>query len=235
MKVYSNYCRRDKCCICVREGRCLSVSGDYFTLANKETINDRLTRLSGRYRVQDISLMRFVLDKMEQEEKETKEKEMMAISIKTVDVEKEKEAAREEGYEAGLEEAYDLIKRLYYDNNLPENLFDLFPIPGYSLSGIPNILKYYSIHEVKEKIAAYEAEQTKPKLGDVIKCKSTVYDTSYIGIVISKDSDSYSLLCIDSKRTCIFTLKNEYWTIEKTGKNFDIQSILDALEQAVKE
>ena len=98
--------------------------------------------------------------------------------------------ASDDVYKQGLTDAYDLIKRLYFDEILPANLEVLFPIPNGSLSSIYNILTHYSIHEIKEKIERWDEELNKPKLGDVVKINfKPEYDTEEVGVYIYERID----------------------------------------------
>lgn len=234
MNYLDNHCEPGKCCICARECLCLTLDEDQFVLADKDIIEERLTRT--HYQSYERALMVKTLNDMEMEEIETKlkEKEDMAVSIKTVDIEKEKEAARDEGYKAGLEEAWEIARKitLYHEDG------------GYSCDELKDICgdddpykayKNMSIHEVKEKIAAYEAEQAKPKLGDVVtlKCLEFYSDYDTTGIYISESAQYFNLL-IKTDAFGADTIrigKNIVESIEKTGKHFDIQSMLDELKE----
>lgn len=137
--------------------------------------------------------------------------------------------ADSDSYKQGLEDAYKLIKRLHFDETLPENLHDLFPIYDRSLTGIPNILKQYDIHEIKEKLEAYDGERNKPKLGDVVKCGSLVSNATLIGILSNENERTYSVILKGKSGVTYQDLYKDCWTIEKTGKHFDIQSMLDEI------
>lgn len=221
-------CNPLKCCCCVHEERCLDNNIKLsFELACKKEIEIRL--LTGQYTPIQRYEMEEILKGYENgwlRERGTKEKEMMVVSIKTVDVEKEKEAAREEGYKQGLEEAWEIARRI--ELCLPTCGYTHSQLMAIFNSPSPNeILEKFSIHEVKEKIAAYEAEQSKPKLGDVVIFKNGILAGPLpIGIYFGEDSSDYIVL-----NKCMSKVKygKSSWTIEKTGKHFDIQSMLDEI------
>lgn len=154
----------------------------------------------------------------------------MAVSIKTVDVEKEKEAAREEGYKQGLEDAWEIARKMDI-SSVQEggySLSDIVTIFGkfYSIS---EVIKKFSIHEVREKIEAYEAEKTKPKLGDVVKCTSKNDDTVRIGILAYENEAAFGILFRGLNGFYTSNNLKNVCTIKKTGKHFDIQSMLDEI------
>ena len=148
----------------------------------------------------------------------------MAVSIKTVDVEKEKEAAREEGYKQGLEEAWEIARKielcLLTCGYTHSQLMAIFNSPS-----LNEILEKLTIHDVKEKIAAYEAEQAKPKLGDVVNI-----DDVGLFLFLGENYTHYFALDPDDKDNEPHKFVKKYVEkIEKTGKHFDIQSMLDEI------
>lgn len=219
-----NHCEPGKCCVCAKSSLCFSLNEDEFVLAAKWEIEDRLKRCGDAYQTYEIALMRKTLDDIEMEERE-REKEMM--------VEKEKEAAREEGYKAGLEEAWGIARKLMLPaSNGGINYSELNAIFGEDRGSTSTILEKFSIHAVKEKIAAYEAEQAeqaKPKLGDVVKCIRCGDDFQETGIIIIDGANTYTLLCQHDVKNYTVVLHKRDFVFEKTGKHFDIQSILDEI------
>ena len=219
-----NHCAPGKCCICVMDGMCLTLDEDFFVLADKDTIEERLTRT--HYQSYERALMVKTLNDMEMESRETKEKEMMSVSIKAVDIEKEKEAAREEGYKQGLEEAWEIARKIVLqDCDGGYGMTTLIKIFGNEW--VSDILKGAYIHEVKEKIAAYEAEQSKPKLGDVVKIYGGSGEFYHTGIFIEEEEQDYIVLSKVLHHIQAFSKIN--FRLEKTGKHFDIQSMLDEI------
>lgn len=222
MKYLDSHCTPGKCCICARECLCFTSSEDQFVLAHKWEIEDRLKR-GGPYQVYEIALMRKTLDDMTMEERETKEKEKM-VSIKTVDIEKEKAKARDEGYKAGLEEAWGIARKLGL--NPKDGGYNAGEVDSIFGSRWYDVLLEMSIHEVKEKIAAYEADQAKPKLGDVVNIDD-VGEFLFLG----EGSEHYYVLDPSDNDGIPhqFVIKHTANSIRKTGKHFNIQSMLDEI------
>lgn len=152
---------------------------------------------------------------------------MMAVSIKSVDIEKEVETARKEGYKAGLEEAWDIAKKLVL--NPKDGGYTAGKVDSIYGSHWYDVFDKMSIHEVKEKIAAYEDEQDKPKLGDVVEIYSGSGERYPTGIFIEEEEKYYVVLLKTLHHTQAFSKIN--FRLKKTGKHFDIQSMLDKIKE----
>lgn len=228
MKYLDNHCEPSKCCICNMEGRCLSLRDDLFVLAPKWEIENRL-KYGEHYQVYETALMRKTLDDMEQEERETKEKDSIGKLINDYELSQWIKDEIEKARKQGLEEAWRIAGKVGLESlDGGYTRKELKSIFGNNANWM-DILHYMSIHEVKEKIAAYEAEQAKPKLGDVVKCSRSSDDFQETGIIIIDGANTYTLLCQhDIKNYTVVLHKNDFF-FEKTDKHFDIQSMLDEI------
>lgn len=150
-----------------------------------------------------------------------KEKEMASFKNSTVVTTATTNSSKT--YEQGLEEAWEIARKIVFcKNDGGYSNADAYEIFGTSM--LDNVLKN-SIHEAKDKINAWEAEKNKPKMGDVVKCRT--WSTQFIGIYYGKDMTYHWILVpgdIVPKRI------EEDWIIEKTGKHFDIQGMLDEIK-----
>lgn len=232
---FNNLCHTDKCCVCAKS--CLDpmqrIDRPDFILADKAILEQRLNYID-EYAFNDSEKMNIisVLCQMKREERETKEKEYMKEDITRTEqitraryIECKIESAREEGYKAGLEEAWEIARKielcLLTCGYTYSQLMAIFNSPS------PNeILEKLTIHEVKEKIAAYEAEQAKPKLGDVVNI-----DDRGEFLFLGEGSEHYYVLDPDDNDGIPhqFVKKHTANSIRKTGKHFDIQSMLDEI------
>ena len=213
-------CSNAKCCVCAKQCLCSAFDNDEFVLASKAEIEDRLERYS--YSVGDVALMRDILNSMDAEKRlgEIEEKVHM------------KEEKKEKTYEQGLEEAWEIARKVsntsYIKNSLDSD--DLDEIFGFC--NPLTIIKNFSVQDVKEKIAAYEAEQAKPQLGDVVKIRDVANFMAYRpyeGIYLHEDEDGYAVLLRFGTRTHIQHLNAVTTKLEKTGRHFDIASMLDEI------
>lgn len=205
-----SHCGPGKCCICNMEGYCLSLRDDLFVLAPKWEIENRL-KYGKHYQVYEIALMKKTLDDIEQEERETKLKE------------KESMGNKEKTYKQGLEEAWEIARNVLLGPSnggyTPREHVEIF-----KMSYI-DVMRDLSIHEVKEKIAAYEAEQAKPKLGDVVKI-----DNKGEFLFLGEGREYYYVLDPSDNDGIPHQFVKKYVEkMEKTGKHFDIQSMLDEI------
>lgn len=236
IKHLNDECKKFKCCVCANYEHCLGRSGDYFVLAIKGVLNDRLDHPS-KYSAGEKWLIREVLNDME---RERNEKECMNINevdvngikeihfdnktyVKSENVEEEKKIA----YKQGLEDAWEIARKVALNHDdggyMHDEVKSIFGERWYE------VFKDLSIHEVKEKIEAYEAEQNKPKLGDVVIIKPVDDECrSFDGIYLGTNIDGHYILENDGGLPT-FLLNRDAWTIEKTGKHFDIQSMLDEI------
>ena len=128
-------------------------------------------------------------------------------------------------YEQGLEEAWEIARKIVTNCEGSFSGFDLCEIfdTGNGCQEIMN--KHPSIHEVKAKIDAWEAEKNKLKLGDVVAIND-------IGEFLFLGESKYRYHVLDPFDDGVPHMfeKSFVRKIEKTGKHFDIQSMLDDIK-----
>lgn len=213
------WCRHSKCCVCTKEKFCGQIVRGYdFVLVSEDELKYRWkNRIDDHRSLMELASMQDAMRYYK--ERETKEKECMENKeIKGLE--------NNYAYKKGLEEAWEITRKLAL--NPRDGGYNVGEVDSIFGSRWYDVLLEMSIHEVKEKIAAYEAEQAKPKLGDIVKFvhKSNGI-TTYTGIYSGSDDDFHWLLIPDHKTPSKFP--SCVWTIEKTGKYFDIQSMLDEI------
>ena len=128
-------------------------------------------------------------------------------------------------YEQGLEEAWEIARKIVtncdgcFKTWEVSEIFD--NINSYQLV----LIEYPSIHEVKAKIDAWEAEKNKPKLGDVV-----VIDDIGEFLFLGESEYCYHVLDPNDDGVPRMFDKSYVCKIKKTGKHFDIQGMLDEIE-----
>ena len=136
-------------------------------------------------------------------------------------------------YEQGLEEAWDIARKIAvleaYEGGY--SISDVNEIFGKNIPEYDDILRNMSIHDVKAKVDAWEAEKTKPKLGDVVEVINLNSGWSTAGIYYSTD-DTHFWILIPGKKIPQILLK-ENWKLKKIGKHFDIQGMFDEIKEVV--
>ena len=148
-------CNLYKCAVCLHKEACWNGAFSYnndFELAGLEEIKTRLTEED--YTMSQKSLMLDILKRYITGEIVVAEKEKEPID-------KEKETKT---YEQGLEDAWEIFKLL--DDANRDEWDEIF---GKDRDNIAISLHTMSIHEIKSKVDAWEAEKNKPKLGDVVE------------------------------------------------------------------
>lgn len=209
-------CAMHKCCICVYEEPCCDNKFNWlpdgsFKLACPKEIKIRLN--NDRYTPNQRALMLDIL------------KQYRLGEI----VENEKGKNMEtKTYEQGLEEAWKIARDIvgyskksdtYYSLDLDRIFGDNRRTRGYLLEDNP------SIHEVKAKIDAWEAEKNKPKLGDVV-----VIDDIGEFLFLGESEYCYHVLDPNDDGVPRMFDKSYVCKIKKTGKHFDIQGMLDEID-----
>lgn len=210
-------CYLTKCCVCVYEEPCLANNFDWlpdgsFKLACPKELK---IRLAEEHRgEQQKAIILDILKKYESGEI----------------VEDGSMENKEKTYEQGLEEAWEIARKIILPSSYGGfNGKELKRIFAEDYNTTVTLFANLSVHEAKEKIAAYEAEQAKPKLGDVVIIKPVDDECrSFNGIYLGTNIDGHYILENDGVLPT-FLLNRDAWIIEKTGKHFDIQSILDEL------
>lgn len=137
---------------------------------------------------------------------------------------KVKEAADKETYNKGLNDAWELAKKILYgiDKQLIE-IFDLKVEPRFfDLTHKRAIINDNAPQEALKRFEAYENEI---KVGDVVKCK--ILRNEAVVTRLDTRNDGYiTVIFKDGSGGAV--RKDEY---KKTGKHIDIQKILDELKK----
>lgn len=211
-------CSNVKCCICAKQCLCSAFDNNEFVLASKDMIEDRLERYS--YRVSEVALMRDILNSMDMKER-------------LGEIEEKVHMEGEKTYEQGLEDAWEIARKIMLNEDngglSMGTIHDIFVLDCSSPIGV---IRKYGIHEVIDKIEAWKKEQTKPKLGDVVKIRDVdnfMAYRPYEGIYLHEDENGYAVLLRFGTRTHIQHLNVVTTKLEKTGKHFDIDNMLDEI------
>lgn len=139
----------------------------------------------------------------------------------------------EKTYKDGLEEAWEIARKILKhpkDNGYTlKELDEIFSGECDCLSGT-NIISSYSIHEIKEKIEKWKAEKAKPKHGDVVFLNHKYMPTSVKGIFLYDDIYEKQYWLLSPEYDCPQIYDKDSWTLEKTGKHFDIKEVLESIK-----
>lgn len=137
-------------------------------------------------------------------------------------------------YERGCDDAWELARKLFgktangaYTSSEFYKIFDDY--------GMASMMENHTYQEALAKVEAYEkkkkeeAEAAKIVVGDVVVCVYKYNDQKrYKGIVRQVDNEHVYIMTKDCVHIrCL--LKSEF-DITKTGKNIDIQGLLDEIE-----
>lgn len=135
-------------------------------------------------------------------------------------IENEIKEAYNEGLDDGRNEVWEWIKKLC---NMPsEGRIKMF---GGNYSAI-TIVGNHTPQEVLAKLDAYEKEQAEIKIGDVVKVDGTNKDCGIV-IAINEIEKKARLMYVDTS----FRVNEWYLAdLKKTGKNIDIQKILEQIK-----
>ena len=132
-------------------------------------------------------------------------------------------------YKQGLEDAWKIASKIVlHESDGGYGVSTLLSIFGNEW--VSDIFNNTSIHEVIKKIEAWEKkqeEQAKPKLGDVVKIYGGSGEFYHTGIFIEEEEKDYVILSKALHHTQSFSKIN--FRLEKTGKHFDIQNMLDEI------
>ena len=122
-----------------------------------------------------------------------------------------------EAYDKGLNDAWELIKKLTV-NDYRKDGYDSDELQRiFGTENLFCILKKYTPQEALSKLEAYEKEQAEIKVGDVVEVNG------YKFLVTTVANDHINL--IDSKGITTWTTS----TCKKTGKHIDISKILEQI------
>ena len=123
-------------------------------------------------------------------------------------------------YQRGLDDAWEAAKKIVCDEKLDWNtLLHLF-----NRGNFTGIFGDFSAAEAIEKLKAYEEKQ---KADDKIEVGDEIIPSysDIAGVVTLIDSDTIYVLWRDGSSTSMIKLKD----VRKTGRHFDIQSILEEM------
>ena len=128
-----------------------------------------------------------------------------------------------EAYNQGLQDAWELVRKLYLDGKQkysPEEQKEIF-----GGSGITYVIEHYTPQEALAKIEAYEKEKAKIKVGDVVRAHE---NHEYVVIATSEEMPNNQplLRSLENTKNVCFCTNDR---MKKTGKHIDIQSILDGI------
>lgn len=136
------------------------------------------------------------------------------------------ESGKAEGYEQGLNDAWELVKKIVLKaekGGLNYNDFkNIFGVGDYV-----SVLEEFTPQEALEKMKAYEEAQI--KVGDIVFCFADCDENwrenkEHYGVLLEIVNDIYTVL-MKNGDVSEFS-KN---SLEKTGKHIDIQSILEQI------
>lgn len=153
---------------------------------------------------------------------------------------KDKEAADKETYNKGLNDAWELAKKIIRMYSKSEKgVFGNYctPVTENYANLLLNVMLVHSPQEALSKLEAYEKEQAEIKVGDVVVPKAGKYKEKEQGVVIGLyDKDDISRISVIHKDKN-GNIENTYYHKEsliKTGKHIDIHKILDELKEGTE-
>jgi len=124
-------------------------------------------------------------------------------------------------YQRGLDDAWDAARKIVLDEGIDMNTLCNIFRRGCSDS----IIREYSASEAIAKLKAYEEKQKADdeiKVGDEVRlCRHNV---PYIVTSCDGDDDTYILMTVSGR-----FIKAGKYNVRKTGRHFDIQSILEEM------
>lgn len=118
----------------------------------------------------------------------------------------------DEAYNKGLEDAWELAKKIVLPDHLGgytvDELKDIF-----GKNTFASLMNTFSPQEALAKVKAYEEEHNEIKVGDVVKLKGTSHEA-----VVTRVTE-ISIYCLFRDGSCDIYVDKE--NLEKTGKHFD--------------
>lgn len=177
---------------------------DRFVIEIAEVIEDVTTTL---YRVKGFNSLvfdKYGLDKLKKIDANFK--------INDIDDMLAEYDIRKDGYNKGLQDAWKLAKKI---SNLPQRMiYDIFKIEDAYLL---DVFEDNTYQEALAKIEAYDKEQEKIKVGDVVEHKDEI--KSVVMDVLEEQ------IAVFTENGCIELWINQ-GNVKKTGKHIDIGSLL---------
>lgn len=128
------------------------------------------------------------------------------------------------GYNKGLEDAWELVRELYYKGNITtKDIREIYDIKTNNHTEFGTVIREFTPQEALAKLEAYEKEQAEINVGDEI----TVLGNAIKGYVIdeSKECENCYVVLITNYKDLHTAIYNKT-VISKTGKHIDISSIL---------
>ena len=141
-----------------------------------------------------------------------------------LDIMKANNSDVEEAYNKGLEDAWELIKKITV-NDYRKGGYDSEEVQRiFGTENLFYILKHHTPQEALAKLEAYEKEQTEIKVGDVVQTHNA---REYVVIATSEELPTNQPLLrnLHDNSVCFGTNKD----LIKTGKHIDIQSVLEQI------
>ena len=124
-------------------------------------------------------------------------------------------------YQRGLNDAWEAARKIIRMSN--EDTLDLFPDCYASVCTTVQVILKYDASEAIAKLKAYEKKQSdKIEVGDEV-----IYNGTTKCIVVRPEDDERYASLIDSDGT---HYSADHRECKKTGRHFDIQSILEAMK-----
>lgn len=134
---------------------------------------------------------------------------------------------QDEAYQRGLEDAWEAARKII---RMPDgDILDLFPDCYASVCTAVQAILKYDAFEAIAKLKAYEDKRSdRIEVGDEVEWNGDKYVVTYLNYnfetseIADYDLLAYDGSVVDHVKKCVFT---------KTGKHYDIQSILEAMRK----
>jgi hypothetical protein len=131
---------------------------------------------------------------------------------------------QDEAYQAGLNDAWEIARALVWDTSISE--YETAGVKVESWDGETcEVLRRYPAHEAVELLRTIREHKDSDRIevGDEVKS----FYTDITGVVTLIDGDTIYILWRDGSSTSMIKLKE----VRKTGKHYDIASILEAMRK----
>lgn len=145
----------------------------------------------------------------------------MIDEIQTLKNEVEKDNYYEAGYNKGLNDAWELIRKVFSLNRTERK-------KAFGCEEIRTVVDCFNVKEVLNMLEAYEEEQAQIKVGDVVE----YMDSGKKFLVITEETRGYyDFGVIDLDIMELGRIYNKPKLFKKTGKHIDIQNILKQIKE----